>query len=89
MTHKLIIDLPNAVDLPPDVLNDQRTLRDGIAALLYKQGRIGPAQAAGMMGLNRRAFEDRLADFGYATMDESDFDAEIAAAERLVPRREN
>lgn len=83
MTTRLVIDLPAPVDLPPDVANDQRYMRDALAAVLYKRGRIGPVQAREMMGLNRREFEDRLADFGFAVMDEDDFDAELAAVRRL------
>lgn len=83
MTSKLTIDLPTSVDLPPDVVNDQKTMRDALAAVLYRQGRISPAQARAMMGLDRRGFEDRLADFGFAVVDVDDLDAEVAAAERL------
>ncbi|MGE5506205.1 MAG: UPF0175 family protein [Actinomycetota bacterium] len=83
MTSKLTIDLPTSVDLPPDVVNDQKTMRDALAAVLYRQGRISPAQARAMMGLDHRGFEDRLADFGFAVVDVDDLDAEVAAAERL------
>jgi predicted HTH domain antitoxin len=86
MTNKLVIDLPASIDLPPDVANDQKTMRDALAAVLYKQGRISPSLARAMMGVTRRQFEDRLADFGYAVMDEHDFDAEIAAIARLSRR---
>ena len=38
MANQLVIDLPASVDLPPDVANDQKTMRDALAAVLYKQG---------------------------------------------------
>lgn len=78
MTYKLVIDFAQPVDLPPDVTNDKKLLRDGLAALLYHHGRISPSQAREMMGVTRREFEDRLADFGYAVMDETDLAGEIA-----------
>jgi len=83
MTNRLVIDLPTSVILPPDVANDQKMMRDALAAVLYKQGRISPAQAREMMGVTRREFEDRLADFGYAVVDEADLAAELAAVDRL------
>lgn len=83
MTDKLVIDFAKSIDLPPDVANDKKMLRDGLAAMLYHNGRISPAQAREIMGVTRREFEDRLTDFGYAVMDENDLAAEIAAAERL------
>lgn len=84
MVKQLVIDLANPVDLPPDVEGDSRTFRDAIAAVLYRQGRIGPAMACRMMGLSRRAFEDRLAEFGYTAMDDADIDEELAAANRVA-----
>jgi hypothetical protein len=83
MPNKLVIDLPSSFDLPPDLAKDQRMMRDALAAVFYKQGRISPAQARAMMGVSRREFEDRLADFGYAVMDENDLAAELAAVDRL------
>lgn len=83
MTNKLVIDLPASVDLPPDVANDQKTMRDALAAVLYKQGRISPTQAREMMGVSRREFEDRLADFGYAVLDEHDLASELETLDRL------
>lgn len=83
MPNKLIIDLPPSLDLPPDVVGDQKELRDAIAVVLYKRGRISPVQARELMGVTRREFEDRLADYGFAVVDEADLPAEMAAAERL------
>jgi predicted HTH domain antitoxin len=74
------------VKLPPDVVNDQKELRDAVAVVLYKRGRISPAQASEMMGLTRRDFEDRLSDYGFAPCEETDLAQEVEAARRLSGR---
>lgn len=83
MPHKITIDIPASVDLSPDILRDQGTMRDAIAVVLYKQGKITPVQAREIMGVTRREFEERLASYGFSMMDEHDFDHELEAARHL------
>ena len=87
ITDKLVVEFANTVNLPPDVVNDKKLLRDGLAALLYHHCLISPFHALSMTGLTRRGFEDRLAYFGYTALDERDFADEIAAAEQLASNR--
>lgn len=84
MSHKLVIDLPPTLNLPADVVGDHDELRSAIAVVLYKRGRISPAQARELMGVTRREFEDRLADYGFAVVDEADLSAEMNASERFA-----
>jgi predicted HTH domain antitoxin len=84
----LIIDLPASVNLPPDVVDDQKELRGAIAVALYKRGRITPVQAREMMGVTRREFENRLSDYGFAPVDETDLAQEMDAARRLSQVRD-
>ncbi|OAN47427.1 UPF0175 family protein [Magnetospirillum moscoviense] len=87
MPNRITIDIPASVELSPDILRDQETMRDAIAVVLYKQGRITPVQAREIMGLTRRQFEERLSSYGFAMMDEHDFDQELEAA-RLLSRKQ-
>ncbi len=87
MPNRITIDIPASVELSPDILRDQETMRDAIAVVLYKQGKITPVQAREIMGLTRRQFEERLASYGFAMMDERDFDQEIQAA-RFLSRKQ-
>jgi predicted HTH domain antitoxin len=83
MANQLIIDLPPSVTLPPEIVSDQKELRNAVAVVLYRRGRISPAQAREMMGVTRREFEDRLSDYGFAPCDETDLAHEVEAARRL------
>lgn len=82
MAQKLIIefDLPPSADIPPDLAVDKQALRDAVAVVLYKQGRLTMLQARSIMGLTRREFEEQLVSFGVAMMDVEDLPHELAAA---------
>ncbi len=84
MPDTLSIQLPSTADLPEEVRNDQRTLRDALAAGLYRQGSITPEQARGLMGVSRREFEDRLAALGFPAMEESELHREVEAIDLLT-----
>ena len=81
--QRLIIDLPETAHLPAGLENDQDTLREAVAIVLYKQHRLTLREARDLMGVSRRDFEERMAGLGFSMMDERDLQAELDASRQF------
>lgn len=80
MSHQLIIDIPDEVDIPA-VMNDSSLLREAIAVTLYHVGRLSLRQAIGFMGGSRRQFEEKMMEFGIPMMGPEEYERERNASQ--------
>jgi len=81
--QQLVINLPDNVTLPEDIQQEQDLMRDAIAIVFYKQGRLSLKEARQLMGLSRREFEEILPTYGFSMLDENDMVAELHATEHF------
>jgi predicted HTH domain antitoxin len=81
--HQIVINIPENVVIPEWIENDQPLLRNAIALVLYKKGKLTMREAREIMGVSRREFEDSLGEFGFSMMDEHDLENELKAAQRI------
>lgn len=72
---RLVIEIPDEVDLPAGIGRDQQLLREAIAIALYKRDRVSLREARGIVGMDRRQFEEMLGSYGVAMQDEEDLDS--------------
>ncbi len=82
MSHQLVVDVPETFPYKPVTLEDQHLLREGIAMALYHHHKISMKDAIETMGVSRREFEDKLAEYGIPMMTENDYLTEINAAKK-------
>jgi predicted HTH domain antitoxin len=82
--NQLIIDLPESAHLPDGIENETVLLRNAIAVVLYKKGRLTLKEARELMELDRREFEECLKEYGFSMMDEDVFNLEINASHEII-----
>ncbi len=77
----LMIEFPEAVPLPEKLRGDQDFLRYLIAGALYTNGTLNGREARELTGDPRRAFEEKMARYGFPLMPgrEEDILAELNA----------
>jgi predicted HTH domain antitoxin len=81
--HQIIINIPENVVIPDCVEEDQALLRNAVALVLYKKGKLTMLEAREIMGVSRREFEETLGKFGFSMMDEDEFEREMKTVEYL------
>ena len=77
----LTIEFPRAVHLPERLRNDQEFLRYLLVGALYTNGTVTGREARELTGDSRRAFEEKMAKYGFPLMParEEDLVAELNA----------
>ena len=86
MIHQLIIDIPGE-GLDDTLQEEQPMLREALAVALYQKKRISLKDGMSLTGVGRKAFEEKLAEFGVPMMDEHEFNDELNAANRYITNR--
>ena len=64
----LTIRFPDSATLPPDLQSDQEFLRYAVVGALYTRGILSGREARELTGDSRRAFEEKMSQYGYALM---------------------
>lgn len=81
MSYQLVVEMPETFHYEA-ITEDQDLLREAIAMALYHHNKISMKEAIEAMGVSRRVFEDKLAEYGVPMMDENDYLTEINAAKK-------
>ncbi|MBF0193185.1 MAG: UPF0175 family protein [Magnetococcales bacterium] len=82
-THQIVIPVPENIPIPQGIDEDPVFIRNALAVVLYKNGRLTLLQARELMGLTRREFEECLPEYGFTMMDDKDLNSEIESIDKF------